>query len=168
MRFRLLSALLLVSLLAGCPLRNDPKKKTKGRNPADQTKDVSGDVAFQSFVGRLRTAVARKDAQMLASMMSSDFGYRWDAAPAGEDPFIYWDRNRLWPEFSRLVNDRWVPYEGYMVVPPQLAEDPEYAGFRAGVRVVNGAWRLAYFVPAPPAEALPPTPAPPAFQTAAP
>ena len=35
----------------------------------------------------------------------------------------------------------------------QLAEaNPEsYPGYRAGTRMINGAWRFAYFVPAPPA-----------------
>jgi hypothetical protein len=52
-----------------------------------------------------------------------------------------------------------VPYDGFMVAPPQLAEDPDYAGFRAGVRMVNGSWRFVYFVPKPPADA-PESPAP--------
>jgi hypothetical protein len=160
MRFRLLTSLLLVCVLCGCPSqRKDKKDKTK--RDTVPTKDVSGDVAFQSFVGRLRLAVEKRDGAMLSGLMAPDFGYRWDPAPPGEDAFIYWDRTRLWGELARLMSERWVPYDGFMVVPPQLAEDPNYAGFRAGVQMVGGSWRFAYFVPAPPAEPPPPpSPAP--------
>jgi hypothetical protein len=162
MRFRLLTSLLLVCVLCGCPSqRKDKKDKTAGKPDTVPTKDVSGDVAFQSFVGRLRLAVEKRDGATLTGMMAPDFGYRWDPAPPGEDAFIYWDRNRLWGELARLMSERWVPYDGFMVVPPNLAEDPNYAGFRAGVQMVGGSWRFAYFVPAPPAEPPPPpSPAP--------
>jgi hypothetical protein len=33
-----------------------------------------------------------------------------------------------------------------MVAPPQFAFDPEYHGYRAGITMVNGSWRFAYFV----------------------
>jgi hypothetical protein len=157
MPIRFLSALLAISLLTGCP--NEGKKKAKA---ADKTKDQSGDHTFQGFVGRLRTAVDRKDTQMLASMMAEDFGYRWDSAPPGDDPFSYWERNRSWGELSNLMRAQWVPYDGYMVVPPAFVEDPaNYGGYRAGVRMVNGSWRFSYFVPAAPAEPPPPpSPAP--------
>ena len=163
MRFRFLTSFLLACLLCGCPSqRKDQKDKTKGKPEQPiPTKDMSGDIAFQGFVNRLRLAVEKKDAPTLLAMMSPDFGYRWDPAPAGEDPFIYWDRNHLWGELTRLMQERWVPYDGFMVVPPQLAQDPGYAGFRAGVQMVGGSWRFAYFVPAPPAEPPPPpSPAP--------
>jgi hypothetical protein len=158
MPIRCLSALLVICLLTGCPVERKDKKKAK----AGELKDQSGDIAFQSFVGRLRTAVDRKDTAMLASLMTPDFGYRWDTPPPGEDPFSYWERTRAWGELSRLLRAQWVPYDGYMVVPPQFADNPEnYGGYRAGVRVVNGSWRFAYFVPAAPAEPPPPpSPAP--------
>lgn len=161
MPIRFLSALLAISLLTGCPKESKDKKAAK----ADKTKDQSGDTTFQGFVGRLRTAVDKKDTQMLASMMSPDFGYRWDTPPAGEDPFAYWDRTRSWGELAALMRAQWVPYDGYMVVPPQFAsQGSDYAGYRAGVRQVNGSWRFAYFVPAAPAEPPPPpSPAPTAL-----
>ena len=161
MRFRFLFVVFAVAVLAGCPAeRKDPKKKARG---GDQTKDQSGDVTFQGFVGRLRTAVDKRDLPMLASMMAPDFGYRWDDPPAGEDPFTYWNRNNSWGELSQLMRQQWVPYDGYMVVPPQFAADPgTYGGYRAGVRMVNGSWRFAYFVPAAPVEDIPPPPPSPA------
>lgn len=159
MLFRLLSAVLIVCLLTACPNERKDKKKAKA---GQETKDQSGDVAFQAFVGRLRIAVDRKDIAMLHSMMATDFGYRWDDAPPGETPFDYWERTGAWRELSQLLRAQWVPNDGYMVVPAEFAADPTgYAGYRAGVRMVNGNWRFAYFVPAPPAEApLPPSPAP--------
>jgi hypothetical protein len=163
MLWRLLSAVLVISLFTGCPVERKDSKQ-KARKP-DGTKDQSGDIAFQAFVGRLRTAAEKRDAVTLSSMMTSDFGYRWDDPTSPEDPFIYWDRTRAWGELARLMRQQWVPYDGFMVVPPDFANDPTgYQGYRAGVRMVNGAWRFAYFVPAPPAEPPPaPSPAPTAF-----
>lgn len=157
MKFRLLTAVLALVCASGC----FPEKKEKTKRPPDKTKDVSGDTTFMSFAGRLRTAVDRKDRVMLAQLMAPDFGWRWDNPPAGEDPFVYWDQHGGWAELSNLMRTQWVPYEGFMVVPPQFAAQGEnYGGYRAGVRLVNGSWRLQYFVPAPPPEA--PAPAAPA------
>ncbi len=160
MKLRMLSALLVTTLLAGCPADQKKPAKAKGdkfstQKPPVPTKDQSDDVTFQSFVGRLRIAVEKHDAPTLASVMSENFGYRWDAGPEGEDVFAFWDRNNLWGELASLVRENWVPYDGFMVVPPQLAADPQYGGYRAGVQMVNGSWRFAYFVPPPPEESAP-------------
>jgi hypothetical protein len=164
MKRHALTALLAVALLSGCPKKDEPKAGTKGKDP---TKDQSEDQAFQSFTGRLRMAVTRHDVQMLSSLMAPDFGYRWDAAPHGETPFSYWDQHRLWGELNELLKTRWVPYESFMVVPPQMAEEQNYHGYRAGVRMVNGSWRFAYFVPEQPvSNELPPVPPAPSASIA--
>ena len=157
MKLRLLTALLVTTLLVGCP--EDAKKSAKAKGgkfdtvkPPVPTKDQSADVTFQSFIGRLRIAVEKHDLPVLAQAMTQDFGYRWDAGPEGEDVFAYWDKHNLWGELAALMHDKWTPYDGFMVVPPQLAADPQYAGYRAGVRMVNGSWRFMYFVPSPPVE----------------
>jgi hypothetical protein len=148
---RILTAILAVCLLSGCPMSD--KKPAKGKTkPAEPTTDNSGDVNFQSVVGRLREAVRRRDTAMLASMMAQDFGYRWDNPPEGETPFAYWDRLNLWGELAAVLRERWVPHDGFMVVPPQFAANPEYNGYRAGLKQVDGNWRLAYFVSPPPKE----------------
>lgn len=132
------------------------KAKGKDRNPTEKpktpTKDESADVAFQGFTGRLRTAVQKRDTVMLTSMMAPDFGYRWDASPEGETPFSFWDKNNLWGELASLLKEQWVPHEGFMVVPPQFAMSEDYRGYRAGVKMFGGSWKLAYFVPPPPVE----------------
>ena len=157
MILRSLSIFIAVMLCAGCPMsdKKPNKGKGKGANQTEQppvpTKDESGDVAFQAFVGRLRMAVQTRDVPVLASMMAKDFGYRWDAPPAGETPFAYWDANNLWGELAGLMKENWVPYDGFMVVPPQLATSPDFRGYRAGLKMENGSWRFAYFVPPPPA-----------------
>jgi hypothetical protein len=148
MKSRSTTFLLAALLCAGC--FDSTKKPAKAKKP-DETKDQGNDVSFQSFVGQLRIAAQRHDKPTLASMMVEGFGYRWDPAPADDDPFIYWDKNNLWPELIGLLNERWVPHEGYMVVPPQLSVDQEYRGYRAGVQQVNGSWKFSYFVGAPPA-----------------
>ena len=156
MNFRVLTFLFSAALLAGCDSPKEKPAKTPDRSPVAKpespAKEESGDVAFQSFVSRLREAVAAHDLPTLASMMASDFGHRWDTAPQGESPFDYWDKNNLWPELQTVLSTRWTPHDGFMVAPPQMIHDPNYPGFRAGVVMVDGSWRFSYFVPRPPAE----------------
>ncbi len=150
MKFCSLLFLIVALSCTGC-FENSNKSAKGKKKPADDTKDQSADVSFQGFVGNLKIAAQRRDRAMLSSMMVPNFGYRWDDGPPGEDPFIYWDKNNLWPELVSLLNDNWVPHEGYMVVPPQLSVNQDYSGYRAGVQQVNGSWKFAYFVSAPPA-----------------
>jgi hypothetical protein len=144
MIFRLLPCLLVALLLAGC---ETPYKK-KDEEEKKPLKDVAGDQSFQAFIGRLRTAVAKKDLPMLASMMTADFGYRWDPAPASENVFTYWDEHGIWPELEAVLKEQFVNVDAYMVSPPQFASDPNYNGYRAGMRTMKGSWKFAYFVPA--------------------
>ena len=143
MKPRLLLLLILLFALGGCQA---PYKK-KDEEDKKPFKDQAGDQGFQAFVGRLRRAVAGKNHAMLQGMMAPDFGYRWDDAPVGESPFIYWDKNNLWPELNAVLREEFVPNELYMVAPPAAVSDPNYKGFRAGLRIVNGSWKFAYFVP---------------------
>ena len=140
---RFLLSLLLVAAFAGC---ESPYKKSDAaeKKPLkDQTKDQS----FQSFLGRLKTAAGKKDRVMLASLMTSDFGYRWDNPPPGETCFDYWEQHNLWPELNRVLRETYLPNEMYMVAPAVVVTAPTYAGYRAGMRIVGGSWKFAYFVP---------------------
>ena len=133
--------------LASCktPYKESDKKRE------EKKKDMSGDHSFQSFVGRLRIAVKTKDHEVLAQMMSPNFGYRWDTAPEGETAFSYWETNKVWPELEAVLQEKFVPYADFMVAPPKFAEEPNtYPGYRAGLKQVNGSWQFVYFVPAPP------------------
>ncbi len=158
MFLRTFVALAAVVMLAGCPVPDKKSKKAKGKEQP-QIKDQSSDASFQAFLGRLSKAVELRDKMMLASMMAPDFGYRWDNGPEGETPFAYWDRNKLWGELSALLRERWTPHDAFMVVPPQFAQSDSYPGYRAGLTMVNGSWRFAYFVAAPPAGGAPQEPA---------
>ena len=157
MYFRLLLSALVVTVLAGCPFSDSKSKKEKAtareeaeRKKKDTTSDQNNDVTFQSFVGQLRLAVANRDQGMLASMMAPGFGYRWDHPPEGENMFMYWDQNNLWPELSLLMAEGWTPFESYMIAPAKTPLSPDYRGYRAGVKQFQGSWRFAYFVPPPP------------------
>ena len=143
MKLRPLLFAFLLAALAGCQA---PYKK---KDEADKQpfKDQSGDQAFQAFLGRLRQAVAKKDHGMLSAMMTHDFAYRWDTPPVGETPFIYWDTHNRWPELAATLREDFVPHELYMVAPPAVVADPNYKGYRAGLRIVGGSWKFAYFVP---------------------
>jgi len=144
MKLRALLLILLVVFVAACQA---PYKK-KDEDDKQPFKDQAGDQGFQAFVGRLRQAVARKDHGMLMSMMAPDFGYRWDTPPVGETPFIYWEQNNLWPELAATLRDDFVPHERYMVAPATVVSDPNFKGYRAGLRIVGGSWKFGYFVPA--------------------
>ena len=109
--------------------------------------DQSGDQAFEAFLGRLRIAVRKQDEAMLTSLMTPDFGYRWDTPPAGESVFQYWSLNNLWPVLEGVLKQRFVANQLYMVAPAQVVADPSYKGYRAGMRTVRGSWKFAYFVP---------------------
>jgi|LakMenEpi03Aug12_release.lakeMendotaPanAssembly.Ray.scaffolds.fasta_scaffold818182_2 hypothetical protein len=141
----ILFPLLLVSLTAcEAPYK---KKDDEDKKPL---KDQSGDQAFQSFISRLRRAVVQRDLATLQKLMvpAPDFGYRWDAAPAGETPFAYWDKNKLWLELSTTLREKFAAHESFMVAPAEVATQPGYPGYRAGMRIVGGSWKFAYFVPA--------------------
>ena len=109
--------------------------------------DQSGDLAFQSFVSRLRQAAQRHDTDTLASMMTKDFGYRIEPLGEGDGVFAYWDQNNLWPELELVLKERFIPKGNYMVAPAEFSISPDtYNGYRAGIRLENGGWKFAYFV----------------------
>jgi hypothetical protein len=140
---RALLALLVAFAVAGCQA---PYKK-KDDEDKKPLKDQSGDTSFQAFLGRLRIAVSKHDQAVLASMMTKDFGYRWDAPPPGETVFSYWDQNNVWPELSAILREKFAPSDVYMVAPRQFTVDPDnYQGYRAGMRVAGGSWKFAYFI----------------------
>ena len=88
-----------VLLLPGCGLG---KKKSAERNPATKPAkhEENNEVDFQAFVARLRKAVATRDMQTIASMMTPDFGYSLNPERSGPGVFQYWDENNIWPELE--------------------------------------------------------------------
>ena len=148
MNLRLIACAMALLSFASCEdLKNTPYKK-KDEEDKKPMRDQSKDQNFQSFLGRLRIAAAKHDTAMMASLMTPDFGYRWDDAPPGETPFMYWDQHKLWGELSHLLEQRFVESGMYMVAPQEVVSDPNYGGYRVGARTIRGSWRLAYFVPA--------------------
>ncbi len=157
MIFRSVFCLLLALGLAGCetPYKKSDKKKE------EVARDSNKDTSFQAFTGRLKIAVANRDAQVLASMMAPNFGFRWDRPESAQtDPaevFAYWTEQKLWPELTAVLQQGFVPNDTNMTAPAAAVRDAGYRGYRAGVRIYQGSWRFAYFLSAPPAdEVLPP------------
>ena len=148
MTCRSFACLTLTFVLAGCAAEKEKqKKKDIAEKKQEQSQKVAEDPAFLAFLGRLRIAVANKDQAAITAMMTADFGYRWDTAPVGDDVFTYWDLNESWPILSKLLRDKFVLHNGYMVAPAEVSTDPSFHGFRAGMRMLNGSWKFAYFVP---------------------
>src|SRR6266403_1755061 len=148
---KLLTALLLTAFVfTAC--QTPEQKKEKARKEALKKKAKAElrkpqDVDFQAFVGRLRKAVANRDAETLKSMMTEDFGYRLEPPMSGVGVFQYWDQENLWPELEGILSERFVKKGAFMVSPPQFA-DPSlnYDGYRAGITRMRGSWKFAYFV----------------------
>lgn len=150
---RFVASLALVVSLASCAEMGMQKKESASAKKKKEAaaKDLAGDVAFQAFLGRLRKAAAARDIPVIASMMTQDFAYVLGATPAddrtGEGVFQYWDENGLWPELRAVLGEKFAPKGTFMVAPPQFAMNPEsYHGYRAGITLINGSWKFAYFV----------------------
>jgi len=145
------SVLLLLAIgLSGCQTPSQKEKEKKAalkKKTKAELREESTDVDFQAFVGRLRKAVAAHDVNTLAEMMTPDFGYSLNPEKSGEGVFKYWDEQNLWPELDGILSEKFVKKGGYMVAPPQFADESlNYDGYRAGLRRVNGSWKFAYFV----------------------
>ena len=151
---------LLLCLLAGSTFLAAGCKTTPGTedtaHPAATTKtkplpttlpDQNGDQSFQGFLSRLRQAIRAHDVETIASMMTTDFGYKYPDGE-GKGVFEYWDQNNIWPELELVMKERFVPNgDRYMVAPAEFVTNPDnYSGYRAGLRLENGSWKFAYFV----------------------
>ena len=154
---KILASLLLVIVVAltGCKSFGKGKGKKDPRTAAEKKEELeatnSPDVDMQAFVGRLRKAVAARDMNTLAAMMTPDFAYVMGGSPEedrkGEGVFQFWDENGLWPELEGILSEKFVAKGEFFVAPPQFANPGvEYEGYRAGLRRVNGSWKFAYFV----------------------
>ena len=142
--------LLVASLLACLVSCKTPAEREKAEKKAEeQAREVDAvkDPSFKAFVGRLRKAVANKDVRTMSTMMTEDFGYSWEEGSDGYGCFKYWDDNNLWPELQRVVNTQFLPNGDYFTAPPEFVSDPNYAGFRAGIKSGKGTYKFAYFVP---------------------
>jgi predicted component of type VI protein secretion system len=153
---RKLACFLLLCALAFSGCGTTSKKKKKDSEVPESKKEAknaqeSSDVDFQAFVSRLRKAVAARDVNTIASMMTTDFafvmGKTAETDRKGEGVFQYWDENGLWPELEGILSEKFVKKEEFMVAPPQFANPAvDYDGYRVGIRRVNGSWKFVYFV----------------------
>jgi hypothetical protein len=144
--------LLRSSILALLPLLvvtacKTPYKESDEKRKAEK-KNAQDDPAFRAFLGRLRIAAEKRDRGVLQQMMTPNFGYRWDDGPPGDSVFTYWDLQNTWPILTATLQAQFVPYsssasELYMVTSP----DQRIDGYIAGIRIVSGSWRFAYFLP---------------------
>ena len=136
--------------LSGCGLFNskkdNKKPSVKERAKAD-LREENNDVDFQAFVSRLKKAVAARDVNTLAGMMTQDFGYALNPERSGDGVFKYWDENNLWPELEGIMTERFVKKDDFWVAPPQFADPTlNYDGYRVGITRVKGSWKFVYFV----------------------
>jgi hypothetical protein len=147
---RLLLSLVLACSLIACTSPQKKKEKeeaAKAKLAAEDAEEKGSDPNFLAFIGRLRKAVAQHDVNMLASMMTTNFGYRLEPVGEGEGVFQYWDQMNIWPQLQAVLDQRFVPKDNFMVAPPDFAATPDkFHGYRAGIVSANGSWKFAYFV----------------------
>lgn len=143
-------ALAVAFSATGCKSHRHPateKKAAQTKKTKADPGEESSDVDFQSFIGRLRQAVAAKDMNTIASMMTEDFGYSLNPEKSGPGVFQYWDENNLWPELEGILSEKFVKKGNFLVAPPQFADPAvNYDGYRAGIARVKGSWKFVYFV----------------------
>jgi uncharacterized protein YceK len=136
--------------LGGCnsvKSQKDDKKAALSKRAKADLREENNDVDFQAFVGRLKKAVAARDMNTIAGMMTADFGYAINPDKSGDGVFKYWDENNLWPELDGILTERFAKKGDYWVAPPQWADPTlNYDGYRVGIRRVNGSWKFVYFV----------------------
>lgn len=149
MKFFTAALLALALALCGCQSASKKAKREalQKKTKADLRQDTT-DVDFDAFVNRLRKAVAARDMNAVAQMMTPDFGYQLSPPLEGDGVFKYWEENNLWPEVEGILSERFVKGDDdYMVAPPQFADKSlHYDGYRAGIRRIKGSWKFAYFV----------------------
>jgi hypothetical protein len=149
---RLITTLLLVFVVAltGCKTPSKAAKEKKAaldKKAKANLREENTDVDFQAFVSRLRKAVAARDMNTIATMMTTEFGYSLKPELTGDGVFKYWDEQNLWPELEGILSEKFVKKGPYMVAPPQFADESlNYDGYRAGIRRINGSWKFVYFV----------------------
>ncbi len=148
---RILASILLLLAIgfSGCKsaAKTDKDKKAALNKKTKANLREDTDVDFEAFVGRLKKAIAAHDTAVLATMMTTDFGYSLKPEKSGEGVFKYWDDQNLWPELDGILTEKFVKKKDFMVAPPQFADESlNYDGYRAGIRRVNGSWKFSYFV----------------------
>ncbi len=145
----------LALALTGCPSKEEKKDAMAAKiHEKTSIPAQSGDTNFLAFMTRLRMAVAKRDLPVIASMMTPDFGFRLDPPGEGDGVFAYWDKNNIWPELNLVLREKFVGDGPFMTAPiefvkSKISTDPNakpYTGYRAGMTLVEGGWRFAYFV----------------------
>jgi len=141
--------LALAIAVTGCQTQKEKLRRQALKKTKVNLRDEPTDVDFDAFIGRLRKAVAAHDMNTIATMMTSNFGYKLNPPLEGDGVFKYWDEQNLWPELEGILSEKFVKSEDkeFMVAPPQFADKSlHYDGYRAGIRRINGSWKFAYFV----------------------
>jgi len=127
--------------------KKDDKKAALNKRAKADLREENNDVDFQAFVGRLKKAVAARDVNTIAGMMTPDFGYSLNPERSGDGVFKFWDENNLWPELEGILTERFAKKDDFWVAPPQFADPTlNYDGYRVGIRRVSGSWKFVYFV----------------------
>lgn len=95
---------------------------------------------------RLMEAAITRDQSAIHPVLAPDFMWREDVPPLDEEPYDFWNRNKLWQAFRETIMAEPERRDGLMIS-PRAALRESYKGPRLAWRKVGAEWRLAYFYP---------------------
>jgi|GEM_PF-2203176 len=106
--------------------------------------EVKLDANLEAARVKLMEGAITRDQGVIQPLLAPDFAWREDDAPLDEEPYDFWNRHKLWPQFGALLKEQPVLRNGLMKVPRDSIKE-SYKGPRMAWRQVGGEWRLAYF-----------------------
>ena len=107
-------------------------------------KEVKLDANLEAARVKLMEGSITRDQSVIQPLLAPDFTWREDDAPLDEEPYDFWNRHKLWPQFGALLKENPVP-EGDLMKAPRMSLKKNYTGPRLAWRKVGEEWRLAYF-----------------------
>jgi hypothetical protein len=125
-----------------------PKPAVKRSAPVDMAKFGQVPPAAAKIIASVEQAATTRDVDKLRSFMIDDFTYSTGDEPSADTAIIVWRADpSILGELAKAVGAGCAHDQARreVVCPGAYLQDAAQAGYRAGFREANGAWRLAYF-----------------------
>ena len=107
--------------------------------------EVKLDPTLEATRVKLMEGAITRDQSVIQPRLAPDFAWREDDAPLDEEPYDFWNRHKLWPRLSVLLQEKLVLQNGLLKA-PRASLSENYKGPRLAWRKVGEDWRLAYFL----------------------
>lgn len=117
--------------------------------PIDTAKFGSLPKAAALVVAEVERAASARDVARLRGLMVSDFTYSTGDEPSAETAMVVWQADpSLLGELVKVLEAGCAhdPAKGQVVCPAAFLRDESAPGYRAGFRLSDGSWKMAFFV----------------------